>query len=67
MDAYLMFRLRFTRGLNIKFTDKWATPELKSLAKRYEAAQAELEALDSELRDLVISEGYDELNHLSEI
>ena len=66
-DAIMMYKLRFIRGLNIQYSDKWITQDLKDLSKEYERVQSELAVLDIQLKQLAIGQGYEDLEYKSEL
>ena len=66
-DAIMMYKLRFTRGLNIQYSDKWDTAKLREMSLRYESAFDEIEALDIELKELAVTQGYEDLDYKSEL
>ena len=66
-DAIMMYKLRFIRGLNIQYSDKWVTQDLKDLSKEYERVQSELAVLDIQLKQLAIGQGYEDLEYKSEL
>ena len=66
-DAIMMYKLRFIRGLNIQYSDKWDTAKLREMSLRYESAFDEIEALDIELKELAVTQGYEDLDYKSEL
>ena len=66
-DAIMMYKLRFIRGLNIQYSDKCVTQDLKDLSKEYERVQSELAVLDIQLKQLAIGQGYEDLEYKSEL
>lgn len=66
-DAIMMYRLRFIRGLNIQYSDKWNTAKLRDISLRYESAFDEIDILDKELKELAVAQGYQDLDYKSEL
>lgn len=66
-DAIMMYKLRFIRGLNIQYSDKWDTAKLRDMSLRYESACDEIEVLDKELKELAVAQGYEDLDYKSEL
>lgn len=67
LDAIMMYRLRFNRGLSIRANDEWITSELRQIARDYETLDNTIKDLDERVKNLAIEQGYKEPEYKNEI